>query len=278
MNNDNLEKIILEMVDLPGLPSIASRALEIIDNEPSVSQVEKFIASDQTLTMRLLKIANSVYYGSFRKVDSIEAAILLIGFNTMKSLIIAASLKDLHRRQDPFEFSLWEHSLAVSAASAILAGESRLANPNESLVAGLIHDVGKNVLNNSIPETYAGILERVNNDGIGFRDAEEDALGFNHAVVGGYVARKWRIPEKLEFVIENHHSKEYALSLDKECEALNKIVILSDELCQNLGLGLGREIEINKMELGNTIFEGESFEELKAKIVKSYNELKNDFI
>ncbi|MBI3592322.1 MAG: HDOD domain-containing protein, partial [Nitrospirae bacterium] len=131
-----------------------------------------------------MRIANSPYYGRGRSIDTVSTAIILIGFNSMKSLVAAASMKDLHRKFGLFEQRHWEHSLGVSIASSLLAGETQLTQPEEALIAGLIHDMGKIVLNNSMPEPYSVIIERVYEEGLPSIEVEDEMLGFNHCNVG----------------------------------------------------------------------------------------------
>ncbi len=238
MQND-LEKIILDTIDIPSLPTVAVKALELINSDSSsIDELERIISRDQSFSARLLRIANSPYYGMNRRIDTISSGVMLIGFNTMKSLVVAASLKDMHRKFGLFEQKLWEHSLGVSVASSLLAKVSRLAQPEEALVAGLIHDVGKTVLNNSIPDKYALITQKVHEEGRFYKDVELEMLGYTHCDVGGLIARKWKLPKNLEAVIQYHHSETLPVFEDSAYEALCQLVNVADALCLSQSIGL----------------------------------------
>jgi putative nucleotidyltransferase with HDIG domain len=238
MKND-LEKIILETIDVPSLPTVAMKALELInDDGTSIDELEKIISRDQSFSSRLLRIANSPYYGMNRRIDTISGGVMLIGFNTMKSLVVAASLKDMHRKYGLFEQKLWEHSLGVSVASSLLAQFTKMAQPEEALVAGLIHDVGKTILNNSIPDKYMLIAQKAHDGQVMFHEVESEMLGYNHCEVGGLIARKWKLPKNLEVVIEYHHMDVLPTFEDKAYEALCQIVNVADAICLNQSIGI----------------------------------------
>lgn len=235
----DLERIILDTIDIPSLPTVAMKALDLINNDgSSIDELEKIISQDQFFSARLLRIANSPYYGMNRRIDTISSGVMLIGFNTMRSLVVAASLKDMHRKFGLFEQRLWEHSLGVSVASSLLAKVTKMVKPEEALVSGLIHDVGKTILNNSIPDKYTLISQKVYEEGAFFRDVEAEFLGYTHCDVGGLIARKWKLPKNLEIVIEYHHSESLPVFEDSEYEALCQIVNVADAICISQSIGL----------------------------------------
>lgn len=235
----DLEKIILDTIDIPSLPTVAMKALELInDDGSSIDELERIISQDQSFSARLLRIANSPYYGMNRRIDTISSGVMLIGFNTMKSLVVAASLKDMHRKFGLFEQKLWEHSLGVSVASSLLAKVTKMVQPEEALVAGLIHDVGKTILNNSIPDKYTLVSQKVYEEGLFFKDVENDLLGYTHCDVGGLIARKWKLPKNLEIVIEYHHSESLPVFEDSAYEASCQIVSVADAICLSQSIGL----------------------------------------
>jgi putative nucleotidyltransferase with HDIG domain len=235
----DLERIILDTIDIPSLPTVAMKALELInDDGASINELEKIISQDQSFSARLLRIANSPYYGMNRRIDTISGGVMLIGFNTMKSLVVAASLKDMHRKFGLFEQKLWEHSLGVSVASSLIAKVTKMVQPEEALVAGLIHDVGKTILNNSLPDKYTLVSQKVYEEGAFFKDVEAEFLGYTHCDVGGLIARKWKLPKNLEIVIEYHHTESLPVFEDSAFEALCQIVSVADAICLSLSIGL----------------------------------------
>lgn len=238
MSGTLLEQIILKTVDLPSMPAVAAKVMAIADSSVvSISELEEIISKDQAFSTRLLKIANSAFYKRHREIDTVSLAVMLIGFRPMKSLAVAASVKDLMRTTGPTETMLWEHSFGVSVAASLLAVETGLVPPEEALVAGLVHDVGKTVINNSIPDRYAPLLTRAHETGTSSVTIENESLGFNHCEVGGLMARKWKLPVSLEHVIEYHHPETQREAGDQSTETLCQLVSAADALCLKVGAG-----------------------------------------
>ncbi|HSW64749.1 MAG TPA: HDOD domain-containing protein [Dissulfurispiraceae bacterium] len=260
VHDSEFEKIILATGDIPSLPAVAAKVLQMAKDENlSLDELENTIEKDQAFSSRVLKMANSPFYGRNRSVDSISGAILLIGFKTMFSLVMAMAIKDVNRRFGLFEQKLWEHSLGVSMAASMLAKETRLAAPDEALMAGLIHDVGKTVLNNNIPDRYSMVVENVYQGAGAFVEIEDALLGFNHCTVGGFIARKWKLPKNIETVIEFHHSTVIPDHADGTYEPLCQIVAVADALVNSLGIGVAGpyagEINLDSVGLSRRRFE-----------------------
>ncbi len=248
MQEEIIERIILKTVDIPSLPPIAMKVMNLIhDDYASLRALEEIISRDQGFATRLLRIANSPYYGRDRKIEDIPQAILLIGFETLKSLVIATSLKDLHRNFGVFEQRLWEHSLGVALCSSLIAMVTHMATSDEALVCGLIHDVGKTVINNTMPEIYIQIYEKMYKENRPIIEIEDEILGFNHTIIGNLIAKKWRLPEKLEIVITYHHAYPYPDYEDQAFADICNIVRVADQICLNLGIGL-KEPFLNKID------------------------------
>jgi putative nucleotidyltransferase with HDIG domain len=270
----DLEKIILETIDIPSLPTVAMKALELInDDGTSIDELEKIISKDQSFSSRLLRIANSPYYGMNRHIDTISSGVMLIGFNTMRSLVVAASLKDMHRKYGVFEQKLWEHSLGVSVASSLIAQFTRMVQPEEALVAGLIHDVGKTILNNSLSDKYRVIAQKAHDTGSMFSDVETEMLGFDHCEVGGLIARKWKLPKNLETVIEYHHADVLPTFEDKAFEAICEIVRVADAICLSLSIGMKGPDNI-RVEYETLGFTEANYASIIEMFRKTYNEQK----
>lgn len=279
MKEDTLEKIILETVDIQSLPPVAMKVLQLMNSDhSSITELENIISKDQAFSTRLLRIANSPYYGRGRCVDTVSTAIILIGFNTMKNLVIAASMKDLHRKFGLFEQRLWEHSLGVSIAASLIAAETKMLQPEEALVAGLIHDVGKTVLNNSIPDAYSIVIERVYEEGLPFLELEEQMLGFNHCNVGGLIARKWKLPKNLEIIIEYHHAENFPAFEESNFEVACEIIKAADAICLNLGIGLRRTVSIPDIDLERLGISTEGFVRLQDEVKRIYTEQKTQLM
>lgn len=277
MNDADLEKLIRETGDIPSLPTVATKVLQMVNSDNiSLDELERTIETDQAFSSRVLKIANSSFYGRNRSVDSVSAALMLIGFKTMSSLVVATAMKDVHRRYGLFEQKLWDHSLGVALAASLLARETRMVTPDEAHVAGLIHDVGKTVLNNNIPDQYMMVVENVYGGGGSFLQVEDALLGYNHCNVGGFIARKWKLPKNLEVVIEYHHAAGLPAGVDSTYEPVCQIVSVADAMANCLGIGLSGELCV-----GDRLYEqiglGEKrYEALLAKFRTAFDEQKQE--
>lgn len=222
--------------DIPSLPVVASRILQIIaDDTSSLEELKKVISLDQSFSSRLLRIANSPYYRRGRSINDITGAAMLIGFNTIKALVFAASLKDLCRISDATDRLLWEHGMAVSIGATVIANETALVTSGEPLIYGLLHDIGKVIISRSMRDKYAEVVKTVKEQKSSFIEAERKVLGFDHCAVGEYVANLWNLPANLSFVIANHHREDLLETVqDVELKKIILIVKAADILCSEL--------------------------------------------
>jgi putative nucleotidyltransferase with HDIG domain len=241
---EQAKAIAAEAGDLPLLPHVASRVIELVsDGNTSATDLDKLIARDQALTARVLKIANSALFGRRATISTISRAVVMLGFKTVQSLIIAASTEALFR-PNSVNFKdklLWEHAVAAALAAGILARECRYPGVEEAFLGGLLHDIGKVVLDTNLGGRYQRVVERVYNEGVTFVDAERDMLGFDHAEIGAFVIKKWNLPPTLEEAVRLHHHSRGA-SLDP---TLCAIVGLANSLCVKIGIGPERRPELD---------------------------------
>jgi putative nucleotidyltransferase with HDIG domain len=233
-------ELILKSCEIPAVPMVALKVLRLM-NDPNtdIGVLQDTIMADQALAARVLRVANSAYFGSRRNVDTISAAIIMMGFQTIKNLVLAASTKQVYKSFGLLEQKLWEHSIGVSVAASILAREVSGVNAEEATVAGLLHDIGKVIMNNSQPERFSILTEMVYNDRVPFFEREKEIFGFGHAEVGGLFAEKWGFPDGLCDVIRRHHFAHYddLMELEPARRTLCTVTTLADALCIRLGVG-----------------------------------------
>jgi putative nucleotidyltransferase with HDIG domain len=196
--------------DLAPMPQIVFKAHEIMDNPNSgTKQVVELIETDQAIAARVLKLANSAYYGMSGKVSSIQQASVVLGYKALRELITLAGtsnlLGDRLHGYDMDSGELWQHSMMVAYGSKII---SRRKNPeleNDAFSAGLIHDVGKLVLDRRVLNRKSLFEEFLAAGDKTFLSAENRILGFNHAEIGYEICRHWQIPDTLAKAIRYHH-------------------------------------------------------------------------
>jgi putative nucleotidyltransferase with HDIG domain len=229
------ETIAARAGNLPVLPQVATRVLQLAQN-PDVKngELEMAISRDPALTAQLLKISNSALYGQRGSVATLRRAIAVMGLSTLRSAVVAASTESLFRSKNSRfqDRILWEHSLAVALASRLVAHAARYPAGDEAFTAGLLHDIGKVVLDANFGDEYRTVLEHVYNEGATFVEAERDIFGFDHAEVGAVVVDKWNLAPHLRDAVRDHHSPPPDGS-----QALCSIVSLGNALAVKLGLG-----------------------------------------
>ncbi len=232
-------ELILKTCEIPPVPMVAVKILKLVnDPKSNTNDLQRVITADQALTARVLKIANSAYYGLPRFINTISDATIIIGFDAIKMLALAVSTKEIYKNYGFIEQKLWEHSIGVSVASGLIAHEVNFLNPEEAVVAGLLHDIGKVVMNNSQPTKFNELMNSVFKYRNPFYLLERDFFGFDHAEVGGLLAEKWGFSEVLCDVIKWHHlCPENNFKKDTDGLTLCAFVALADSICVRLGVG-----------------------------------------
>ena len=253
IKNRLLKKTILEAVDnLPPMPRVMHKAQAII-NDPasSLKDLEKLINTDQAFAIKILRLANSTYYGRMKKVSSIQDAAVVIGMKSLGELITlscASSLlsKSLRGYDLPAK-SLWQHSIGVAFGSKIIADKKYPALANDAFSAGLIHDAGKLILDEYVYERKALFQEFMADDQHTFLEAEREILGFEHAEIAAQVCQKWNFPKTISAAIRYHHQPS-RLGGNK----LAYIVQVADQITAWIGMdidGITLEISDNSLEV-----------------------------
>ncbi|HAM52145.1 MAG TPA: HD family phosphohydrolase [Nitrospiraceae bacterium] len=233
-------ELIIKTIDIPGVPMVALEIMKLIDqSHTSLDDLQQAIIADEALAARILKMANSSFYGVHQNINTISEAIAIMGFKTLRTIMLAASTRDVYKRFGLTEQKMWEHSLGVSVAAGIIAAEMPLLNNEEVVVAGLLHDVGKTILNNSQPERFSFITQRMNEERVTFASLELEIFGFTHTEIGYLLSEKWGFPQTLSNVILYHHAgySDVQSLADPYTRTLCQVIALSDALCIRLGVG-----------------------------------------
>ncbi len=195
------KKIVESIKHLPPLPQIVSVLIEKFDNpDVSAKEIAEIMQKDQSLVAEVLKIVNSPYYGLKREIISAYHAINILGYQNMKSLIIAIRYGKLFNRNDENHLTMWRHSLSTALFSKYIAKELKYKNLEEIFVTGLLHDIGKLALYTNLGEKYKKIIEMVKAGEGDFYELEKEEFGFTHLEVGAFVAENWRLSSMVKNV------------------------------------------------------------------------------
>jgi len=236
---DLKKKILRQMKDLPPIPQTILKAREIMTNPDSdFKELANLFETDQAIAAKILKLSNSPYYGYSGKITSIQRASVILGHKTLIELLTVIGTAGLLGNKLAGYWldsgALWKHSLAVAFGSRIIASKMDPALSNDAFTSGLIHDVGKLILDQYIKERWE-LFEKFMADGEHtFLDAEKKILDLDHAEVASEVCRNWNIPEPLTVAIRYHHHPSQSNSSE-----LAYIVHVADAIAMMTGLGIG---------------------------------------
>ncbi len=208
------QRIIQDLGQIPTMPTIAAKVMQIVnDPHSSAEDVAKFISRDVALTSKVLRLANSAFYGIPRTISSVNSAIVILGFNTIRSLVLSASvLKVFPAKPGLVRFdrkAFWKHSFMVGIASRMVAQiyrRKKLVDMETAFSAGLLHDIGKIILEQFSNEDYLPVLKAAKDLAQPLVVVERNMLGMSHADVSGMLVDKWQMPNELKDPIVYHHS------------------------------------------------------------------------
>ncbi|MGE3728200.1 MAG: HDOD domain-containing protein [Candidatus Sericytochromatia bacterium] len=213
MRELSIRNILNRVDELPEVPQTALRVIQLLnDPDTDVASLADVISSDQALTAKVLRLCNSAYYGLSRKVTTISEAVMIIGFSSIKSLVMMITTQStLNKGLLGYKLNagyFWEHSIGAAEISRHLAVQLKHREPEECFIAGLIHDIGKMVLNQyALPEVYKA-TNLHQKEQIPVYEAEQQILSFDHAAIGGALAERWNFPPMLVESIRRHHTFE----------------------------------------------------------------------
>lgn len=232
---------IYSLVGLPTLPVLAFEIQEIIRQDNfSMSQLTPIIDKDPSLAMKLLKIANSAYYGLQEKVESLRQAIVVIGMKDISSLTVGFSVlkafKSITGSGKISWKSFWEHCAATGHIAEVLNGELKLRVESVPYSVGLLHDIGKLVLYKIDSRLYIKSLEICESKQCYAHVAETEVFGINHMDAGKWIAEKWQLPEAIQMVIGYHHTPSEIP--DKTFLNTTALIQLSDFASNLLGMNI----------------------------------------
>lgn len=280
--NKDLELMIMTASDLPTIPVVATKVMQLIESESATAEeLARVVASDPAVAARVLKISNSSFYGCQRQIQTLSHAIVVLGFGTLKSLVVAASVKQVYQPYGLTEKMLWEHSFGAGLAARIIAKETRLASVEEAFLGGLFHDIGKIIMNSVDKQRFQDVMQRCFNDGLTFEEAELQVYSYTHSEVGGMVIKKWNFPDFLMRAVLKHHALEFAADEDPYQVGLTCVVSLANLFCHKAGIGirepedeldLYRSMSAQKLGLGE-----QSLDDLFANFVEAYEKDKSVF-
>jgi putative nucleotidyltransferase with HDIG domain len=267
------EQVSARLKQLPSLPSAVSELLASFSNEEvDVEHIARLIARDQGLTARVLRVANSSFYGLQSKVGTINEAVVILGFRAVRSMVMAVAMNGAFRVDHCPGFdapAYLRHGVGVGLAARALAPLAK-QNPELAFTGGLLHDIGQLVLASNFSAQYAVALAYRKQHDCPLVVAERDVLGLDHAEVGGLLAEAWRFPDSLHQAVAEHHAPATSLA-----NSLANVVHLADSFAHALGLaGFTDELlmPVDRTAWERLDLDGEKCRKAFAEIERSFEE------
>jgi putative nucleotidyltransferase with HDIG domain len=269
-----LDKIISTIGDLPTTPAIIVALTNLTsDINTDIRKITRAIMADQSLTAKVLKLSNSSFYGRAKEVKTLHEAVIILGFMTLHSLIIATSTQTLYQKtvNDGVSGKLWEHAFAAALASRLVAQAVHFPYIEEAFIGGLLHDIGKLVLMQKTPKEYQRIISDVEKARGSFADHEEAVLGFNHTHVGSLLLQKWSFPQELIDAVEQHHCP---TGSDGDSRLLPFIINVGNYMAKSLEVGFNDFTvdDLSGLTSASTLnLDAARLEEIQAQLKEHYD-------
>ncbi|MCF8240171.1 MAG: HDOD domain-containing protein [Melioribacteraceae bacterium] len=223
---------------LPTMPFLVSEVTRLIDNPmTSAANLGRLIGKDQGMVTKILSVANSPLYGIPRRVSTIDFAIVILGFNHIKNIVIALSMMNAFKNISGKDFRLekyWAHSLMTATAAKRIADDLGYQLGGEAFTAGLLHDLGIPIIYRYFRKEYMQIEKIISDLGGITEEGEENIIGATHSFIGHYLINQWNLPSEISSVVLQHHNPSASIQNDK---VLASIVHLADYLTWKLDVG-----------------------------------------
>ena len=250
MSEARLKRIQQFIRRMPSLSTTVAKVLEICNNPAaSANDLNRVISYDPVLTAQVLKLINSAFYGLPNRIPSLVRAIIMLGVNTVKNLVLASSVlaacKGISKTGKVTINDFWAHCLCVGILSKMIAatGHIPLSEHEEYFVAGLLHDLGKLPLMACFPELYSGAISCAKESGHRLIESEDMNIGMNHCQVGGLIADKWNLGASMQDAIRKHHALE---DIDSS-NFMVKCIGTANLLANLFGMGTAGDYSMNPM-------------------------------
>jgi HD-like signal output (HDOD) protein len=239
---------LLSLKSLQTQPTVIAEITHLLQNpSTNAEMLGRAIRTDQVLASTVLKLVNSAFYGFPGRIGSISHAVVLLGFSTVKNIVLTATIMDIFKMNINSKFNMrdmWKHSLACGASAQCLARALGLESKEECFIAGLVHDIGKAIMFQLMPDDFIRVIECSDKTKILFYDSESKLLGINHQDIGGILIELWHLPTPILNAVSCHHNPPAQLSEDYKIAA---IVHCADILARALGYGNGGDNKIPRI-------------------------------
>lgn len=241
LSPEQISALLDELEDIPTLPSVATAIMEkTLEANINAQQIAEMVEKDQALSLKVLRVANSPFYRRIKEISTVRGAVVLLGLNVLKSIVLSISVVNLFDESKKNTLDLyrfWQHSIACAVCARAVAAKVTPAVAEDAFMAGLLHDLGKVVMDQSLCRRgeYQQILEKMQRPNADIITVEQQMLGIDHATIGRHLMERWNLPSFLCQTVGAHHSLQ---GVDAETARLCAIIHVADTMVNHLGLGL----------------------------------------
>ena len=275
-HNGLKDKILKSIDELPPMPQVVAKTRSLLaDSTSDAKKIAGVIETDQGIASKVLKIANSAYYGLSGKISTIQHATVVLGAKTLGEIVtMSGTAKLMNGKLPGYGYKsndLWLHSLAVAQGAKIIANVKNPELLEEAHTAGLIHDVGKLILDNYVLERRAEMDAFMETEEKAFNDAEFEFFGFDHAEIASEICAKWHFPDQISRAIKCHHKPS-----ESEEDELSYILHTADYVATISGIGYDDDDFLYELEEGTQDFlklKQEDISNIVMEVTESVNKI-----
>jgi HD-like signal output (HDOD) protein len=238
---DALENTLGSIKDLPTLPAVIKQVGLLIENdETDINKIADIIMTDAALSIRIIRLVNSAFYGLRNRVTSLQHAVVALGLRSVYNLMLGLSVVKIFKNEKSEFFDpvlLWQHSFGCALVCEKLSTTLRYPFPDETFIAGLLHDLGRLALDQFAHDTFALACTRCREANISLVMAEKEIFGFDHAQAGAWLSERMNIPDSFVSVIRYHHCLSQIPQEAETYRDLIAIVEMANRICftENIG-------------------------------------------
>jgi HD-like signal output (HDOD) protein len=247
------DKFLRQLDSINELPTLSNVVLQLgrmlQDINTSAQDVAEIIENDQSIVTKMLKLVNSAFFGFSNKVSSVQHALMLLGFNTVRNVIVSIDVIDalkLQKKIQGFDITaFWRHAIGVAIISRHLDQANGGHNQEDVFTAGIIHDIGKIVMAHYFSDRFQATWDTMQHERITFWESEHRHFPLNHAMIGEHLAKKWHLPHQMGRVIGQHHTDSRSDSVDSliyivhAADALQHIYLENDSTTEDWPICMG---------------------------------------
>ncbi len=264
----------LDRIDsVPMLPAVVGRILSMIeDPNTNAVMIAEVVSKDQSLVAMILRIINSAYYGFIFHITSVNQAVVLLGFRTIRNLTMAATVMSTYggtSQVNAFDRAEhWKHSVAVALATDLVAKQCRRKLVPDAYLVGLVHDIGRVVMDQHFSTEFDEACKLAATDDASLIEGELQYFGLSHAEIGGHIARRWNFPDSIVTAITGHHGA----GTDKTWTEMAALVHIGDAIVHEIGFALANTpVSLDAQALGVFGVDSDRYEELLSLTSDAFN-------